>query len=618
MGSPVSFPASGFNGVCAVRHGRLDSARRTKPSSRTNPRPMLKKLLGSMRPPKGASAVEENDAGARLLAANRKQEALASFERAVAADSAFAPAWANFGVTLWQLRRGDEAVAKFRRALELDPENADIRVNLGEGLALNGDYGQAIEVLDDALRRNPADTRAHAAIIRPLLEVCAWDAVERETRLLVKAWQRDPGGEWLKRFQAHTTLFLRLPPALQRDIAVRNARAIAERARQLPKPPVTPEPAAGRRLRIGYVSGDFRDHATAHLTAGLFERHDRDRFEVFGYSFGRDDGSDYRKRIASAFDHFVDAQDEPLHDTAGRIARDGINVLVDLMGYTGRARPEIFAMRPASVQVCYLGYPTTTGAEFIDYFIGDRITIPDDDRQWFTERVVRLPESYQVNDDRQTIAEGVPERASEGLPAGAFVFCSFNRHLKIERPVFEIWMRVLDAVPGSVLWLLAGAGERTLRDAAAAQGIDPNRLMFAPHARKPSHLARHRLADLFLDTQHVNAHTTASDALWAGLPVLTCMGDTFPGRVAGSLLRAAGLPELVTASLAEYEALALRLATTPALLAGHRARLAAQRSTCALFDTDRFRRHIETAFVEMRARQRRGEPAAAFSVAAMP
>ncbi|MBS1215674.1 MAG: tetratricopeptide repeat protein, partial [Proteobacteria bacterium] len=172
MGSPVSFPASGFNGVCAVRHGRLDSARRTKPSSRTNPRPMLKKLLGSMRPPKGASAVEENDAGARLLAANRKQEALASFERAVAADSAFAPAWANFGVTLWQLRRGDEAVAKFRRALELDPENADIRVNLGEGLALNGDYGQAIEVLEDALRRNPADTRAHAAIIRPLLEVC--------------------------------------------------------------------------------------------------------------------------------------------------------------------------------------------------------------------------------------------------------------------------------------------------------------------------------------------------------------------------------------------------------------------------------------------------------------
>lgn len=286
-------------------------------------------------------------------------------------------------------------------------------------------------MLEEALRRNPADTRAHAAIIRPLLEVCAWDAVARETRLLIKAWQRDPGGDWLKRFQAHTTLFLRLPPALQRDIAVRNARAIAERARQLPGLESAPARTAGGRLRIGYVSGDFRDHATAHLTAGLFEHHDRSRFEVFGYSFGRDDGSAYRQRIAAAFDHFADVQDEPLYETARRIARDGVHVLVDLMGYTGRARPEIFAMRPAPVQVSYLGYPTTTGADFIDYFIGDRFTIPNDDRQWFTERVVRLPASYQVNDDRQRIGEETPDRASEGLPEGAFVFCSFNRHLKI-------------------------------------------------------------------------------------------------------------------------------------------------------------------------------------------
>nr|MCU0805987.1 tetratricopeptide repeat protein [Burkholderiales bacterium] len=499
---------------------------------------MLKKLLGSMRPARGASAVEENDAGARLLAANRKHEALASFERSVAADPAFAPAWANLGVTLWQLRRGDEAVATFRRALELDPDNADIRVNLGEGLALNGDYEQAISVLDEALRRNPADTRAHAAIVRPLLEVCAWEAVERETRLLVKAWSRDPGGDWLKRFQAHTTLFLRLPPALQREIAMRNARAIAERARQLPKPTHAPAPVTGGRIRIGYVSGDFRDHATAHLTAGLFERHDRERFEVFGYSFGRDDGSAYRQRIAAAFDHFADAQEEPLHETAARIARDGIHVLVDLMGYTGRARPEIFAMRPAPVQVCYLGYPTTTGADFIDYFIGDRLTIPDDERQWFTESVVRLPGSYQVNDHRQPIAEGPPRRESEGLPDAAFVFCCFNRHLKIERQVFESWMRILKAVPESVLWLLAGAGERTLRDAAAASGVEPGRLVFARHAAKPAHLARHRLADLFLDTQHVNAHTTASDALWAGLPLLTVTGEGFSARVAASLLHA--------------------------------------------------------------------------------
>jgi predicted O-linked N-acetylglucosamine transferase (SPINDLY family) len=575
---------------------------------------MLKKLLGSMRPPKGASAVEENDAGARLLAANRKQEALASFERAVAADPAFAPAWANLGVTLWQLRRGDEAVAKFRRALELDPENADIRVNLGEGLALNGDYAEAIAVLEEALRRNPADTRAHAAIVRPLLEICAWDAVERETRLLVKAWQRDPCGDWLKRFQAHTTLFLRLPPALQREIAVRNARAIAERARQLPTPPAPATPVARGRLRVGYVSGDFRDHATAHLTAGLFERHDRDRFEVFGYSFGRDDGSAYRKRIASAFDRFVDAQDEPLHETAGRIAGDGIHVLVDLMGYTGRARPEIFAMRPAPVQVCYLGYPTTTGADFIDYFIGDRITIPDDDRQWFTECVVRLPGSYQVNDDRQPIAEGAPTRASEGLPDDAFVFCSFNRHLKIERPVFDAWMRILRAVPGSVLWLLAGAGERTLREAAASHGVDPARLVFARHAGKPAHLARHRLADLFLDTQHVNAHTTASDALWAGLPLLTVTGQGFSARVAASLLHAIGFQELVTDRLEEYERKAIELARTPGLLADLRARLADNRKSAPLFDTTRTTRALERAYERMWAFASAGRRPEAFDV----
>jgi predicted O-linked N-acetylglucosamine transferase (SPINDLY family) len=362
------------------------------------------------------------------------------------------------------------------------------------------------------------------------------------------------------------------------------------------------------------VSGDFRDHATAHLTAGLFEHHDRSRFEVFGYSFGRDDGSAYRQRIAAVFDHFADVQDEPLYETARRIARDGVHVLVDLMGYTGRARPEIFAMRPAPVQVSYLGYPTTTGADFIDYFIGDRFAIPDDDRQWFTERVVRLPASYQVNDDRQPIGEETPDRASEGLPEGAFVFCSFNRHLKIERAVFDAWMRVLRAIPGSVLWLLAGAGEHTLREAATAQGVDANRIVFARHARKPAHLARHRLADLFLDTQHVNAHTTASDALWAGLPLLTVTGQGFSARVAASLLRAVGLPELVTETLEDFEQTAVALACSPARLAELRARLANNRTRAPLFDTARTTRDLERAYERMWAIAAAAKPPEAFDV----
>jgi predicted O-linked N-acetylglucosamine transferase (SPINDLY family) len=573
---------------------------------------MLKKLLGSFRSGDSTVAAEENDQGSRLLAANRKQEAIASLQRAIAADPGFGPAWSNLGLALWQLRRSEEAVAAFRRAVELDPRNADIRINLAGMLVLEGDHAAARELLDEALRQDPANTRARGTRLRPLLELCAWDEIERETRLLTKAWQRDPAAKWLKHFAPHTTLFLRLPPALQREIAVSQARVVQGRAELVPglDGPTPREP--GPRVRIGYVSGDFRDHATAHLTAGLFERHDRARFEVFGYSFGRDDASAHRRRIAAAFDRFADVQDEPLHETARRIARDRIDVLVDLMGYTGRARPEIFALRPAPVQVSYLGFPGTTGAPFIDYFVGDPVTTPDSLVDAFTERVVRLPHSYQVNDDRQPIADGAPERAAENLPEGAFVFCSFNRHLKVERPAFDAWMRILQAVPGSVLWLLTGAGNAVLRDAAAERGVDPQRIVFAAHAGKPAHLARHRLADLFLDTLHVNAHTSASDALWAGLPILTVAGEAFAGRVAASLLHAVGMPDLVAPTLDDYERTAVALARSPERLQALRARLQANRTRMPLFDTAATTRDLERAYETMHARFMSGAEPVAF------
>ena len=272
---------------------------------------------------------------------------------------------------------------------------------------------------------------------------------------------------------------------------------------------------------------------------------------------------------------------------------------------------------PAPVQVNYLGFPGTLGTDYIDYLIADAHVIPPGEEPFYAERVVRLPDCYQANDRRRPIAAATPARAEAGLPETGFVFCCFNNNYKIVPAVFALWMRLLTRVEGSVLWLFEDnpAAARNLRREAARHGVAPERLVFAPRLPPDAHLARHRLADLFVDTLPYNAHTTASDALWAGLPVLTCTGTAFPGRVAGSLLRAAGLPELVTASLAEYEALALRLATTPSLLAGYRARLAAQRASCPLFDTDRFRRHIEAAYVEMVARQRRGEAPAAFAVA---
>jgi predicted O-linked N-acetylglucosamine transferase (SPINDLY family) len=559
-------------------------------------------------------AAEQNEEGIRLLRQNRLEDARDRFERAIAANRGYAPAWSNLGLVLWQLRRVEEAVGNFRQAAALDPDNADTRVNLGEALTLNDAPEEAAAVLEEELRRNPANPRAHALLLRPLLELCEWSSLERELRLLVKAWERDPHGSWLKFFQAHTAVLLPLPPALQREIALRQARAVRERAAALRAPVAASAGSGAGRLRLGYVSGDFRNHATAHLIAGLFERHDRSRFEVLAYSFGRDDGSEHRARIAAGVDRFVDVAGEPFDATAARIARDGVQVLVDLMGYTGRSRPEIFALRPAPIQVNYLGYPGSMGADFIDYIVADREVIPAENRRWFSEQVVWMPASYQPNDDRQAIAEP-PLRGACGLPEDGFVFCAFTRHIKVDRETFDAWLRILDAVPGSVLWLLAGHGERRLRDAAAARGIASARLVFAPHLPKAAHLARHRHAGLFLDTGYCNGHTTASDALWAGLPVLTRPGPTFPGRVGASLLRAVGLPELIAEDLQAYETRAIALARYPDQLAELRARLMANRLHAPLFDTTSYARALESAYQTMWERHASGAPPAPFSVA---
>ena len=573
------------------------------------PKRVLKRLISSLR---GARAPEHNAEGVRLLQANRVAEAVRCFERAIAADPGYADATNNLGAALLRLGRGEEAVGHFRRAIELDPDNGETRANLGEALTLAGAPEDAVAALDEALRRDASNSHAHAALLRPLLELCAWPELEREVRLLVKAWERDPGGGWLRYFRPLTALQLPLPPALQREIAVRNARAVTSRARAIPRlAAATPRLARGERLRVGYVSADFRDHPVGQLVAGLLERHDRSRFEIFGYSCGRDDGSSCRNRIAAACDRFADVLGEPFHATAQRIARDGIHVLVDLMGPTSKSRPEIFALRPAPVQLGWLGYPGTTGASEIDYIVADPVVLPEPDFEWYTERVAWLPNSYLPYDDRQPIAERPPTRPECGLPEHGAVFCAFNQVAKIDAEVFAVWMRVLQATAGSVLWLsAANAGAvGNLRAAAARDGVDPARLVIAPRvAAKADHLARHRVADLFLDTHRYNAHTTACDALWAGLPLVTCPGTRFPARVAASLLRAVGLPELIAASLEEYERLAIELVHAPAKLAGLRMRLDAARRTAPLFDTARFARDLERAYTIMWDRHAAGMP----------
>lgn len=556
---------------------------------------MLRTLFRSLR---GKPVAASNEAGISAWQRGDLAGAEREFRAAIAAQPDYAPAYGNLGMVVWEQRRLDEGLTTLRKAVELDSEHIGVRINLANALAIGNAHAEAIHHYREVLRRRPGHPQATANLLKPLLDCCDWAGSERLVGDLVQRWRRAPSDDILASIAPFTSLLVDLPQAMRLAIARRYGEKVAAYANTLERPRRHPRPASGR-LRVGYVSADFHDHATAHLMAGVFEHHDRDRFEFHAYSFGIDDRSDYRRRIVAGFEHFHDVRAWTHADIARRIAADGIDVLVDLKGYTGESRPEILALRPAPVQVNYLGYPGTMGAPFIDFIIADGTLIPPGDEPGYGETVIRLPDSYQANDDRQPIAQAAPTRAELGLPDAACVLASFNKHYKIERPVFEAWLRILEAVPGAVLWLLGGHGERALQRAAADRGIDPARVVFARKLPKPQHLARHAAADLFLDTHTCNAHTTAADALWAGLPLLAWPGEGFAGRVSASLLRAVELPELVMSSLEAYEHTAIALAHEPERLAALKAKLAESRPRASLFDTARFTRHLEAAYERM-------------------
>jgi len=355
------------------------------------------------------------------------------------------------------------------------------------------------------------------------------------------------------------------------------------------------------KIIVGYLSSDFHDHATAHLMLSLFGLHDRTAFEIHCYSYGEDDGSTYRKRIREDSDRFIDVSDLGCAAIAKRIYEGEVDILIDLKGYTTGGRMHISAFRPAPVQVSYLGFPGTTGAEFIDYIITDRIVTPKSQSRYYSEKCVYLPHCYQVNDNAQTISKKEWTKSHFGLPEDGIVFCSFNQGYKIDPPMFDVWMRILRDVPESVLWLLV-KGEivkRNLRQEAEHRGVDAHRLHFAERLPKPDHLARLALADLALDTRIYNGHTTSSDALWAGVPVITVQGNHFASRVSSSILTASGLPELITNSLEEYRNLAVRLAQGLDQREAVRRKLIGNRSARPLFDTPRFVRNLEKAYKAM-------------------
>ncbi len=550
-----------------------------------------------------------NNRGNALQELRRVDAALASYDRALALRPDFVDSLVNRGNVLRAQDRGVEAVASYQRALALAPTHAEALQNCGIALRELGRAGDAAACLARLVAAAPGYPFAKGQLLHAQMAGCDWSQYAALTAALHADIQAG-------RQSAEPFGFLPVSESAQ---AERRCAEIYAAARYPAAAPLWQgERYDHPKLRVGYVAGEFRHQATAILITELLERHDRDRFEVYAFDNGWDDGSELRRRIDAAVDHMVDISRLSDAEAAAAIHGRRIDILVNLNGYFGRARQGVFARRPAPVQVNYLGFPGTIGAPYIDYIVGDARVIPPGHEPFYTERVVRLPDSYQPNDTRRRIAADTPPRVAHGLPAEGFVFCCFNNNHKITPPIFDRWMRLLRRVEGSVLWLLEdnATAARNLRREAAARGVDPSRLVFAPRMPLDEHLARHRHADLFVDTLPHNAHTTASDALWAGLPVLTCTGATFAGRVATSLLHAVGLPELATGDLAAYEATALELAHTPARLAGLRATLAARRATHPLFDTGRFRRHLEAAYTTMVERQRRGKAPAAFDVPA--
>jgi protein O-GlcNAc transferase len=414
-------------------------------------------------------------------------------------------------------------------------------------------------------------------------------------------------------FTPFTLLGYRDDPVLQR---ICSENYVNERLPVMPAPVNIRKKWDDDKITIAYLSNDYRQHPVAYLMAELFEAHDRNRFRVIAMSYGPDDGSDMRRRLENAFDEFHDVRENTDADIAKLINECGVGIAVDIMGYTRDGRPDILAYRPSPVQASYLGYTGTLGTNYIDYLIADSVVAPPDHDAYYLEKIVRLPDCYLVTDRRRQIAAQRPSRTEAGLPEEGFVFCCFNSIHKIRPEIFDVWARLLKAVPGSVLWLLSGpadANANVLRE-AQARGIDPARVVLAKWAKPEDHLARHGLADLFLDTLPYNAHTTATDALWVGLPLLTCQGKSFPARVASSVLSALGMPELIARSLDEYEAKALQFAREPDTLTAVRRKLESHSDTQPMFKTDRFTSHIEAAYLQMWDIFQRGEAPRSFNI----
>ena len=580
-------------------------------------------------------ALAHYNRAAVLRELGRQEEALASYTQAIAVKPDYIDAYFNRGLLLTELKHWSAARSSLERAIVLSPDFAEAHDSLALLLAREGHLEAALMYFDRAIALKPDYAQPHinrgnllVNMKRFLPAIASYDrgialkadahfvpGIQRYAKMNVCDWSGLPADvqRLTSGIEAGEKLSPPLPMLALVDSAPLHHQAAQIWVRELYPARTELAPISRRRrparARIGYFSSDFCDHPVATLTAELFEIHDRSKFEVYAFSFGPDSQDDVRKRLKTAFDQFIDVHDKSDRDIALLAREMDIDIAVDLSGHTGSSRTGIFALRAAPLQVNYLGYPGTMGAEYMDYLIADAMIVPAADRQHYAEKILYLP-SFQVNDSKRRIADRIFTREECALPPTGFVFCCFNSNYKITPATFAGWMRILTSVPGSVLYLYAenAAVAENLRQEAQNRGVEASRLIFAPRLSHPEYLARYRAADLFLDTLPYNAGTTASDALWAGLPVLTCLGQAFAGRMAASLLTAIGLPELITHTQQQYEDLAVALAVDAQRLTAIKHKLAENRLTTLLFDTRRFTEHLEAGYAKILERYYAGLP----------
>ena len=534
-------------------------------------------------------AEAHNNIGNLLKDQGNWNEAIVSYQKAISAKPDYAIAYSNMGNAFAAKNQWDNATALYQKAIKINRNEAEPYFNNGTASLNLGDWAEASKYYEEALRLKPDFDKARAQRLHCLSHMCQWEQIFDERDHIPRL-----GTE-----QKAASPFVMLPlEDVPSNHKLRSETYAKENFPKCPEAKWEKSAQRPRKLRIGYFSADFFNHATMILMAQVFEKHDKERFEIFAYAYGPPKKDEMRSKLLTWVDEFHDINELSDTQVAALAKSNQLDIAVDLKGYTQDTRLGIFAHGLAPVQISYLGYPGTLGTDFIHYIVADQVVIPTDKQQYYSEKIIYLPDSYQPTDNTRKISTKKLSRSDVNLPENGFVFCCFNNNYKITHREFDIWMRLLQAAENSVLWLLKSNrwAEQNLKNEAKLRGIDPERLIFADKISQEDHLARHRLADLFLDTFNVNAHTTASDALWAELPVLTKLGESFAARVAGSLLSAIGLPELITKTEKEYELLALRLATEPEYLKYIKNKLSQNRLEQPLFNSEQYTRHLEMGY----------------------